>query len=198
MGTLVPFRRIEGAVEELSDEALVSATAHGEQAALGALFDRFHGDVYRFVARIAAGSPGDIDDLAQQTFLEASRAASRFRGRSSVKTWILGIAVNVARTHARGERRRQAAVGRFGDVPIAHAEPLDAIADRARALERMARALDQLPYDLRVAYSLCVVEELTAKEAATALDTREGTVWRRVHEARALLQAALTGGRDEP
>lgn len=196
-GKLIPFRRVEGAVEELSDEALLSATGQGEQAALGALFDRFQADVYRFVARVAVATPNDVDDLVQQTFLEISRAASRFNGRSTVKTWIFGVAVNIARTHARSERRRQAAVGRFADVPITDAESLDAVADRAKALERVACAVDELPYDLRVAYVLCVVEELTAKEAATALDTREGTVWRRVHEARAMIKDALTGGRHE-
>lgn len=115
-----------------------------------------------------------------------------------MKTWIFGIAVNVARTHARSERRRQAAIGRFGDVPVAGAAALDDAADRAQALARIARAVDALPYDLRVAYVLCVIEELTAKEAATTLDTREGTVWRRVHEARELIRVAITGGSHEP
>lgn len=198
MGKLIPFRRVEGAVEELSDEALLSATGQGEQAALGALFDRFHADVYRFVARVASSTPNDVDDLVQQTFLEVCRASARFNGRSSVKTWIFGVAVNIARTHARSERRRQAAVGRFGEVPMAEREQLDAAADRAKALERVARAVDALPYDLRVAYVLCVFEELTAMEAATALGTREGTVWRRVHEARELIRAAITGGSHAP
>jgi RNA polymerase sigma-70 factor (ECF subfamily) len=198
MGELVPFRRIEGALEELSDEALLSATGQHEQAALGALFDRFQADVYRFLARVAVATPNDVDDLVQQTFLEICRAAPRFNGRSTVKTWIFGIAVNVARTHARSERRRQAAIGRFGDLPVAGAAALDDAAHRTQTLERVARAVDALPYDLRVAYVLCAIEELTAKEAATALDSREGTVWRRVHEARELIRVAITGGSHEP
>jgi len=197
MGELLPLRRVEGAASELSDEGLLSATGQGEQAALGALFDRFHADVYRFIARVAVATPNDTDDLVQQTFLEICRAASRFNGRSSVRTWIFGVAVNVARTHVRSERRRQAAIVRSAEVPIAELESLDAAADRARALQRVAQAIAQLPYDLRVAYVLCVLEELTAREAAATLDVREGTVWRRVHEARELLRVAVTGGPHE-
>ncbi|HVV83368.1 MAG TPA: RNA polymerase sigma factor [Kofleriaceae bacterium] len=191
MGQLVPLRRVDGAVHELSDAALLAAAGLGDQAALGALFDRFHADVYRFVARVAAATPSDVDDLVQTTFLEVYRSAARFDGRSAVKTWIFGVAVNVARTHARGERRMQAAVGRYADVPIAEPEPLDTAAARREVLERVARAIDELPYDLRAAYVLCVIEELTARDAAAALDTREGTVWRRVHEARQVIRAAL-------
>lgn len=191
MGKLLAFRRVSGAVTELSDEALLSATGQGEQAALGALFDRFHADVYRFVARFAGATPNDVDDVVQMTFLEVYRSAARFNGRSAVKTWIFGVAVNVARTHARGERRQQAAVGRFADVPVAEPELLDAATARAQILERVAHAVDGLPYDLRIAYVMCVLEELTAKEAAEALGTREGTVWRRVHEARQVIRDAI-------
>lgn len=196
MGKLVPFRRVDGAVQELSDEALLAATGIGEQAALGALFDRFHADVYRFVARVAATTPNDVDDLVQMTFLEVHRSAARFHGGSTVKTWIFGVAINVARTHARGERRMQAAVGRFADVPVAESESLETVAARTEMLQQVARAIDGLAYDLRVAYVLCVVEELSAKEAASALGAREGTVWRRVHEARETIRDAI--GRRRP
>ena len=106
MGALVPFRRIDGATEELSDDALILATSTGDRAALAALFDRFHTDVYRFLARIASGHLDAIDDLVQATFLEAYRASARFGRRSTVRTWIFGIASNIARHHIRDESRR--------------------------------------------------------------------------------------------
>ena len=45
-GKLLPLHRVSGSVEELSDRGLVSAVADGDRAALGALYDRFHRDVY--------------------------------------------------------------------------------------------------------------------------------------------------------
>jgi RNA polymerase sigma-70 factor, ECF subfamily len=194
MGDLVPLRRVAGAVGELSDEALVSAAGSGDRAALGALFDRFSADVFRFVARIAGSFAADLDDLLQATFLEVYRSSARFDRRSSVKTWIFGIAVNIVRHHRRGEGRRNAALQRYASVGVEPDRGIDAALDRTRQLERLSRALDDLAEPLRVAYVLCVIEELTAREAATALGASEGTVWRRVSEARAALRKLLDGG----
>ena len=193
MGDLIPLRRIAGAVHELSDEALVSAAGAGDRAALGALFDRFAVAVHRFIARIAGRYASDLDDLVQATFLEVYRASARFDRRSAVQTWIFGIAVNIVRHHHRAEGRRGATMQRFAAIDGGSAARPDAAVDRAHQLERISRALDDLSEPLRVAYVLCVIEELTAREAASALGTSEGTVWRRVHEARTALRAALGG-----
>jgi RNA polymerase sigma factor (sigma-70 family) len=191
MGTIHPIRRVEGTVAELSDESLLLAVADDDQAALGALFDRFHRDVYAFLSRMTGASHDELDDLVQSAFLEVHRAASKFERRSAVKTWIFGIAVNVARHHARGEGRRRAAHQRWAeDAPAAAPRP-DAVSERAQLLERLAQAVDELPYDHRIAYVMCVVEEVPCKEAALALGLREGTLWRRLHEARARVRAAM-------
>ena len=192
MGELVPIRRVSGRSEDLSDEALVAATGVGDRVALGALFDRFHLDVWRFLGRVASVPPSDLDDLVQMTFLEIRRSAAFFTGRSQVKTWIFGIAAHVARGHVRGESRRRAAAARLSELPppIPPPQP-DTSAERAQLLDVVARALAELPYDLRVAYVLCVIEELAAREVARELATREGTVWRRVHEARRALRDAI-------
>jgi RNA polymerase sigma-70 factor, ECF subfamily len=191
MGELVPFRRISGEVHELSDEALVSAAGARDRAALGALFDRFSADVYRFVARIASAYAADLDDLVQATFLEAYRSATRFTRRSTVKTWLFGIAVNVVRHHRRSEGRRAATLQRFSAVERRPATRPDAAAERAEDVAKVGRAIDALAPALREAYVLCVVEELSAKEAATALGASEGSVWRRVHEARVAIRRAV-------
>ena len=198
MGTLHPLRRVEGTVAELSDETLLLAVAGQDPAALGALFDRFHGDVYAFLARTTRASHDELDDLVQTTFLEIRRSAGRYARRSSVKTWIFGVAVNVARHHARGEGRRRAVHERWAeDGPSAPPGP-DAISERAELLERLARAVDGLPYDLRIAYVMCVVEEVPCKDAASVLGVREGTLWRRLHEARAAVRAELEATRSPP
>ena len=191
MGDLVPLRRNPATSREMSDEALVVAAAAGDGAALGALFDRFHGDVWAFLARVAICPAADLDDLVQATFVEVFRSARRYERRAAVKTWIFGIAVNIARHHARSETRRHAAIARLADVPRADAPRPDVAAEQSQLAAYLAEALEQLPYDLRVAYVLCVLEELPAHEAARALGTREGTVWRRVHDARVRLKSLI-------
>jgi RNA polymerase sigma-70 factor (ECF subfamily) len=189
-GKLLPFKRVRGTVDELSDRALVSAVAEGDQSALGALFDRFNRDVHRFVAR-SVRDDATVDDLVQTTFLEAHRSAPRFRGDSAVKTWLFGIAVNLVRHHARGERRRRDASAALGAQPVAEAPSPSEAASVEQQRRWLAAAVDKLSPALREVYILCVIEELPGKEAAVALGIREASLWRRLTDARTALRAAL-------
>jgi RNA polymerase sigma factor (sigma-70 family) len=180
---LVPLRRVGGATEEMSDEALLAACATGDSAALGALFDRFHQIVYRFAGRLATTDDLARDDLVQTTFLEVRRCASAFRATSSVRTWILGIAVNVSRHALRGERRRRARQAKYHDAiaSVPAEQPLDALVDQRKLLARIEQTLAGLPHDLQVAFVLCDLERLPCAEVAAVLAIPEGTLWRRLH-----------------
>ena len=188
-GKLLPFRRVEGRTEELADHTLVAAVAGGDPAALGALYDRFHRDVHRFVARLAR--PDDADDFVQMTFLEAHRSAARFRGDAQVKTWLFGIAANLVRNHFRGEQRKQRAHDSLEAMPKRPpTSPGDAIT-REQQRRWLAAAIERLTPALREAYVLCVVEEVPGKDAAAALGIREASLWRRLSDAREALRAAI-------
>ena len=190
---LLPFRRVEGTVTELSDEALLAAAAASETAALGALFDRHHDAVRRFLARLSGTDDRDLDDLVQTTFEAVPRAARRFDGRSPVKTWLFGVANNVARHHVRTEIRRKrlsqalAAAARE-DRRDASAEVLE----RERAA-RLKDAIAALSPKLREAFVLVYLENVPGADAARVLGIREGALWKRLHEARARLRSALQG-----
>jgi RNA polymerase sigma-70 factor (ECF subfamily) len=188
---LVPLRRISGDIIEMSDEALLAACGTGDAPALGALFDRFHTAVYRFAARLPMTDELARDDLVQATFLEIRRAAQSFRGTSSVKTWILGVAANVARHTLRAERRRRVHQARYlerlTDVP----EQLDAQVERRKLLARVAEALAGLPRDQQIAFILCDLEQLPGVEVARVLEIPEGTLWRRLHTARKAMRGAI-------
>jgi RNA polymerase sigma-70 factor (ECF subfamily) len=177
---------------ELSDEALLVACGIGDPAALGALFDRHHEAVYRLVSRLLHTEPAEIDDIVQSTFLAAWRAARRYTGRGSVKSFLFGIAANAVRHHVRGARRRRAVLHDW--QPPARITAPDDAALRAQQVNRLAAALEQLPHELRVAYVMCDLEDVPGVEAARALDVRPGTLWRRLHEARRALRVAIDGG----
>jgi len=189
-GKLLPFRRIRGTAEELSDRALVSALGEGDQAALGALYDRFHADVYRFVARLAFRS-NVAEDLAQQTFLEAYRSAPRFRGDSAVKTWLFGIAVNQVRQHFRSEKRRANANANLAAMPSSRAPSVNEVITLEQQRQWVAAAVEKLTPGLREAYVLCVIEEVPGKEAAEILGIREASLWRRLTDARHAIRASI-------
>ncbi len=192
-GTIVPLRRLDerrAALSEISDEALLAACAVGDSAALGALFDRHHEAVYRVVSRLLRMEPAEIDDLVQTTFLEAWRSSAKYGAKGSVKSFLFGIAANTVRHHVRGARRRRDAIADWQPPPPPSNAP-DAVLSRAQQVNRLAIALDRLPHDQRVAYVLCDLEEVPGVEAARILDIRAGTLWRRLHDARRALRAAL-------
>ena len=190
-GKLVPLRRIRGDIVELTDEALLAACGTGDPSALGALFDRFHVAVYRFAGRLPMTDDGARDDLVQATFLEVRRAAAAFRGTSSVKTWILGVAANVARHALRGERRRRVHQAAYLEQLTAAPEQVDVQVERRKLLARVAEALAALPRDQQIAFILCDLEQLPGPDVAHALDIPEGTLWRRLHTARKAMRTAI-------
>ncbi len=193
-GKLLALRRSQGSIVEMSDEALLAACGVGENAALGALFDRHRSHVRRFIGHLAGSDARDLDDLVQSTFLEVYRSAGRFRGEAAVRSWIFGIANNVVRQHARGEIRRRRTLTALASVPQRTASSPEGSTLRGEQIARLASALEDLSHDLRVAFVMCDVEEIAGTEAARILGVRPGTLWRRLHEARQFLRAALTEG----
>jgi RNA polymerase sigma-70 factor (ECF subfamily) len=181
-----------------SDEQLVAACAAGDRGALGRLFDRHHQDLYRFLSRIAGPHGRDLDDLVQTTFMAVSDAARRFSGRSTVRSWLFAIAGNLARDQARGEIRQRRLAENAAQLPMSMSAPAspEVTAEHKEALAHLAEALDRLPHDLRVTFVMCEIEETPGKDAAAALGVPEGTIWRRLFDARLALLGAVQGKRN--
>jgi RNA polymerase sigma-70 factor (ECF subfamily) len=163
--------------------------AAGEIGALGALYDRYHESVRRFVAR-ATPHAADVDDLVQATFLTAAERASRYDGRASCRPWLLGIAVRLM-------RRRRHARGRWLAVLTSFAAVRSTTIDPRRALHARSdidRILARISEAKRVTLLLAEVEGLTCPEIALALGIPIGTVWTRLHAARRDLRRLLGEG----
>jgi RNA polymerase sigma-70 factor (ECF subfamily) len=192
MGRLMSYITVPASSDEMSDEALVAACATGDRAALTFLFRRYHNTVDRFLSRFTGVDDRDLDDLVQATFIAVNSAAVRFRRNAAVRTWILGIATNVARKHIRTEVRHRAVKGNIESMPVQSASSRpDESTERRQALDRIELAIAQLPHDLRVVFIMCVLEDVPGKEAARVLKLREGTLWRRLYEARTALRNAV-------
>ena len=178
---------------ELSDVDLVRCVARRERAAMAELFDRHHERVHRILARLRSVDSADVDDLVQTTFIEVQRSAARYGGQAAVGTWIIAIAVNVMRHHVRREvRYRTALAGRAREAPSGSTtgSPFEECSNR-QSMARLANAFDRLGREQKEAFLLCDVEGLRGTEVARALDLPEGTVWRRLHEARMNLRRHL-------
>ena len=191
--TIVPLRRSESAPLQMSDEGLVAACGAGESVALGLLFDRYYNPVRRFLARLSGTDDRDLDDLVQMTFETVPRAARSFDGRSSVKTWLFGVANNVARHHVRSEVRRKRLSEAVAAQPRASAIQGDENILASERAGRLQQAISALPPKLREAFVLVYLEGVPGREVADMVGVREGTVWKRLHQARARLRDSLEG-----
>lgn len=169
---------------------LLTRLQQGEPAAVGELYDAHHEALRAFAQRLV-GDVHAAEDLVHEVFVELPRVIGRFRGDSSLRTFLIGIAVNHARHHVRSAQRRRAAFTRLAAEPKRAVAPPDRDAENGRFLEALQRALDSLPLEQRVAFVLCEVEERSSQEVETITGTPEATVRTRLHHARKKLREQL-------
>jgi RNA polymerase sigma-70 factor (ECF subfamily) len=167
-----------------------------EAAAEGTLdFRAIHDAYFGFVWRYAAnrGVPAmAIDDVVQEVFVVVHNRLASFEGRSSIKTWLAGIAFNVVRGYVRKPGNRSA--GDYLDEEqqlLAHGvSPADAL-ERKRALQVLDQLLDKMSDAQREVFILCEIEQLSSVEISEALGINENTVRTRLLAARKLFNAGV-------
>ncbi|MDF2698023.1 MAG: polymerase sigma factor RpoE, partial [Labilithrix sp.] len=134
-------------------------------------------------------------------FLVVHRRLSEFERRSTLRTWIFGIAIHVTRRHRRTlVRRRLAGSAHEADVETTtlpdHPERApDALLARAQAIELLGLLLDELDDDLREVFVLADIEEMTVPEIAEIVGANANTVYSRLRTARRAFEQALTRAR---
>ena len=157
--------------------ALALAAARGDAAAQAAFVRATQTDVWRFTAALV--DPNVADDLTQETYLRAFRSLATFAGRSTVRTWLLGIARRTCADHLRAVVRRRRLDARLAaqawtDLPAP---------DPAQRLST-SDLLSRLSEDRRTAFVLTQVMGLSYAEAAEVEDVPVGTIRSRVARAR--------------
>ncbi|WP_181164521.1 RNA polymerase sigma factor [Amaricoccus solimangrovi] len=171
-----------------SDEALIARVAQGDRAAMKRLYDRVSDPLFRFL-RARLRDPFEAADVSQETFLEVWRGAARFEGRSSARTWILGIARNRAIDRMRRSGRE---IPAEPDETIADEAPdPEAVAEAASDAARVRACLDGLSDAHRAAVELAFFQGLAYREIAEVEGIPEGTVKTRILHAKQLLKRCL-------
>ena len=177
------------------ETAVVEALRLGRLDALAAAFDRWHQRV-RVLARRLLSDDAAAEDVVQEVFAALPRAIQRFRGEVTLETFLLAIAVKRARRHQRAAARRRRALARLASEERLGPRDPEQDAYRRQLGTRLRAALDRLPMPQRVAFVLCVVEELTSAQAAEIAAVPEATVRTRLFHARRRLRGLLDGERD--
>ncbi|MDC0722878.1 RNA polymerase sigma factor [Nannocystis bainbridge] len=128
--------------------------------------------------------PEAQEDAVQDLFLVVYRRLPEFAGRSSLKTWIFGVARRVAARHRRTEARRLRRHARLAAVPDDAPAHTDDELARREARRRLAEFLDGLDDDRRAVFVLHLYEEMSATEIAQTLGVNVNTVYSRIRLVR--------------
>jgi RNA polymerase sigma-70 factor (ECF subfamily) len=180
-----------------TDRELVDAARGGDIAAYGVLVGRYQQRIYRLAVHMLK-NPSDAEDVAQETFVRAFRALSRFDGRSEPFTWIYRIAINLSLNVLRSRRVRKHATtdddprieAQLVEHRPGYADPASDSADR-EIFGKLSDAMDTLSETLKTTLILVCVDGVSHSDAAKILGCPEGTVAWRVHEARRKLKQHL-------
>lgn len=167
-----------------------------EQTALPHM-DALYGAAYRLTR-----NPRDAEDLVQDAMLRAYRFWDSFQKDSNCKAWLFRILTNTFINHYQKRKRSRevlnAAVAEQSvtDGVLVHENAATQRDPEGLLLERtlsddVARALEGLPSDFRVAVVLCDVEGFSYKEIAEIMECPVGTVMSRIYRGRRLLKKAL-------
>ncbi len=172
------------------DDELLRRWKQGEAAAGEELLVRYFDLLYRF---FRSKLQGPIDDLIQGTLLAAVEAKDAFRGDSSFKAFLLGIARRQLLRSLRSRYRASKVFDPSQDSVVAKAADTSASKKIGRRDDRrlLMAALRLIPLDLQIVVELYYWEELSIKETAAACGIAPGTVKSRLARARRLLQGAM-------
>lgn len=144
--------------------------------------------LHNFVRR-RIGNAEDVDDITQETLLEAMRCRDKFQHQSRPETWLFGIALNLIRNHYRRSRVRDI----FDDVEAgelvdeAGRGPAELV-ESHQIMQRVSAVFERLSEETRAVIHLIFNEQLSYAEAANELDIPIGTVRSRISRARAQLK----------
>jgi len=160
---------------------LVADCIRGDSAAWRRLHREYYPVAVAFLRKLGV-SEDDVEDAAQDVFVETYRHLAGFRGDSQLKTWLYRLCI----TQARNARRRRALATAFRKW--LERDPQEALGSgpfcEQRASRRIELALQQLTEKERTALVLYELEGLAGKQVAEILGCKEATLWRRLHYAR--------------
>ena len=180
------------------DQALVERVQQGDKQAFDVLVLKYQNKIIQLIYRYVH-DPDEARDVAQEAFIKAYKAIDRFRGDSAFYTWIYRIAINTAKNHLVASSRRPPK----GDIDAQDAEQyegamgLKEYATPERLLLKdeiqaaIAKAIDELPDDLRTAIILRELEGLSYEEIAQTMECPIGTVRSRIFRARDAIDTRL-------
>ncbi len=168
--------------EWAAERAAESSPLLGNNRDLDRAYKEHFAFVWRSLRRLGVPEAA-LDDAAQDVFIVALRRRAEFRGRSSYRTWLFGIAANVAREQRRSGRRAAVLEPIDEALQSSQSSPLEQATD-AEAVRFVEAFLATLDDAKREVFILAELEQMPAPEIADAVGAKLNTVYSRLRAAR--------------
>jgi RNA polymerase sigma-70 factor (ECF subfamily) len=178
-----------GPLDDVSDAEVVKLVGNGDRTALAALFERYQGRVYRYVATLV-GQNAMAEEIVNDVFLQVWQGARRFEGRSAASTWLFGITRNRALTALRKRAEAPLDEETAARVPDPGDSPARA-AERDDVSRVVGRCMNRLSPEHREVIALTYYHEMSVHEIAKLAGVPENTVKTRMFHARKRLGEML-------
>ena len=171
------------------DLDIIRRVGAGDLVAFRALVARYQGPLYTFVLRMVR-RPSVAEELVQETFVRAFRAAPRYKPMASVSTWLFHIAARLAMNEAARAHHVHEIIRDVPDAPAEVRGPLEEL-ERKELSRTIEDALAQLPPQQRAAVVLARFEDMSYREIGKVLGVSEGAVDGLLQRARQTLARLL-------
>jgi len=181
-----------------TDQQLVDRVFKGDKHAFDLLVLRYQHRILGLIGRFI-NDPSEVEDVAQEAFIKAYRALPKFRGDSQFYTWLYRIAINTAKNYlvARGRRPPSTDVdvedAEFmeNNAPLIDIESPEASQEKEDLHRVINKAIEDLPEDLRTAFTLREFSGLSYEEITEIMGCPVGTVRSRIFRAREALDKKI-------
>jgi RNA polymerase sigma-70 factor, ECF subfamily len=180
-----------------SDEALIGAARHHDNAAISTLMRRYNRRLFR-VTRSILRDAAAAEDAVQECYVRAFMNLDRYQPIAPFGAWLTRIAINEALMLKRRTRQTFVSLDDPAVAAFEHlSDPLEDLttpdaAQAASAKQLLELAIDSLPQTFRMVFMLRVVEQLSIAETAACLEINEATVKTRLHRAQQKLRATIS------
>ncbi|WP_432805972.1 sigma-70 family RNA polymerase sigma factor [Halalkalibacter oceani] len=154
----------------------------GRQEAYSELYERTVQDVYKTV-HFLSDNKTDVDDIVQDSFIQAFKALDKYDMERPFKPWLLGIAIKQVHAYRRKKWMRLRTIRRVEEQEIGKESLLYNQADERLANDDLFRSIEQLPFKLKQVVILHYLNDYSQEVVAGILDIPLGTVKSRVHAA---------------
>lgn len=172
-------------VDQCSDEELISSAKNGDMTAFKMLVERYEGKVAGVVKPMLGDIPQAVD-VGQEVFIRFYESLDKFKGESSLGTYLIRIAINLSLNEIKRNKRKDKMFS-----PLQHGQNVRTDESTFDVYEMVHHEIDKLDPDFKLVVTLRMIEGYSTEETAGILRIPLGTVLSRLSRAQKKLKTVL-------